>query len=405
MAFHLPRKIDKWIFRHKKIYRLLSPINGLPHNWAMLKPRLLHGLDDNLVVFSAYQMRTYSDNPRYISEALHALRPETDIVWLIRDVPSARKKFDIPDYVRCLEFPSKEASEAAGRATVLVDNWRKRDFIRLGRRQIYVYSPHYDRGFKRAALADPRFIYNRVVEEKCSLAVIGSDVQKPVFQAMYHYDGEFLIQGCPRNDILVRDDPAEAARIREKLGVGPDTRLLLYAPTYRDRDRKSHARQSVDLDLRRALRTLEETTGEKWLCLYRAHYFIKQGLDMEDNSGKLIDATDYPEMAELLRVADALISDYSSCAGDYVLRGKPVWLYQSDIEDFRGLDRDLMIDPADTPFWRAESPEELDALIRSTTPESAWENCRAVLDYYGAHESGRASEIVAEYIARKLKTN
>ena len=402
MARRAPKALRHIAYQHRWLYRLLSPLNGLRHNWEMLWPRLRHGIDPNLVVFSSYQMHTYSDNPRYISEALHALRPETEIVWLTRHTEQVKEKYPVPDYVRCVEFPTKESSVYAGRAQVLVDNWRKRNFIRLGRRQVYVFSPHYDRGFKRAAKADSRFFFRRVVEKHCSLAVIGSDVQKPVFQMMYDYKGEFLIQGLPRNDILVRSDPEDEIRIRKKLGVDMDTGLLLYAPTYRDRDRKARKTiQNVDLDLGRALNVLEETTGKRWLCLYRAHYFMK-GMAMNGESERLIDATDYPEMAELLRVSDALITDYSSCAGDYALRYKPIYLYQADIEEYRSLDRDLLIDPADTPFWRAESPEALDALIRETTPEKARENCQAVLDYFGTHESGHASELVAKYIADRL---
>lgn len=397
----LRRALARRIKRNKHVYRLLSPLNGLRHNGAMFWPRLLHGIDGNMVVFSAYKMRTYSDNPRYISEALHALRPQTDIVWLIHNAEAAKRKYAVPDYVRCLEFPSREASAAAGRAAVLVDNWRKRDFIRLGRKQAYIFAPHYDRGFKRAALTDPNFFYGRVVEEKCSLAVIASDVHKPIFEAMYNYHGDFLIQGLPRNDILVRNDPAEAERIRAGLGLDADTRVLLYAPTYWDSNRKQRLTQAVDLDLEHVLDVLSEATGEKWICLYRAHYLCK-GLDLDGSSPRLVDATDYPEMAELLRIADALISDYSSCVGDFVLRYKPVWLYIADIEEYRKRGRDLLIDPRETPFWCAESQVELDELIRSTTPERARENCQAVLDHFGAHESGRASELVAQYIAEKL---
>ena len=402
MTFRAPKKLRKWIKKRRWVYRLLAPLNGIVPNWQMLWPRLRYGIDKNLVVFSSYQMHTYSDNPRYISEALHRLRPQTEIVWLTRHTEDVKQKYGVPDYVHCVEFPTKESSAYAGRAAVLVDNWRKRNYIRLGHRQIYVFSPHYDRGFKRAAKADPRFRFSRVVEQHCSLAVIGSDVHEPYFRLMYNYKGEFLIQGLPRNDILVRNDPADEARVRARLGVDADTGLLLYAPTYRDRDRKANQKtQKVDLDLQRVLDVLEESTGRRWLCLHRAHYFM-QGFDLE-GSDRLIDATDYPEMADLLRVADALITDYSSCAGDYALRYKPIWLYQADIEEYRSLDRDLMIDPADTPFLRAESPEELDALIRKTTPELARENCQAVLDYYGAHESGQASERVAEYICRHLE--
>ena len=41
-------------------------------------------------------------------------------------------------------------------------------------------------------------------------------------------------------------------------------------------------------------------------------------------------------MAELLLVADILISDYSSSVGDFALTGRPVVLFQPDRERFSG---------------------------------------------------------------------
>lgn len=40
----------------------------------------------------------------------------------------------------------------------------------------------------------------------------------------------------------------------------------------------------------------------------------------------------------------------------------------------------------------------MEALIRQTTPDKAAKNCQDVLEYYGAHETGRASKIAANYI-------
>ena len=75
--------------------------------------RALKGIDANKVVFESFHGRSYSDNPRVISERLHERRPQTDIVWLLRDIEAARAKFGVPDYVRCVQFPSAEASAAA----------------------------------------------------------------------------------------------------------------------------------------------------------------------------------------------------------------------------------------------------------------------------------------------------
>ena len=117
-----------------------------------------------------------------------------------------------------------------------------------------------------------------------------------------------------------------------------------------------------------------------------------------------MDVTDYPEMAELLRIADAMISDYSCAAGDFALRGKPIWLYVADmdIDEYTKYSRKLYVNPLDTPYWCARTPAELDALIHQTTPDKATKNCQDILEYYGTHESGNASAMAASYICSML---
>ena len=177
--------------------------------------------------------------------------------------------------------------------------------------------------------------------------------------------------------------------------------MLLYAPTYRDAE--TDRRQVVPLDIPHVLDVLEATTGARWQCLTRAHY-LSPGLDMAA-SPRVTDVTRYPEMAELLRVSDALITDYSCCAGDFILRGKPVWLYVADIDDYERNSRAFYLNPLSTPFRCARTPAGLDALIRGTTPESARGNCQAVLDFFGACETGHASEATAKYICSALRAD
>ena len=387
--------------KHRYLYRVFSQWFERRANRAMGENRRQWGIDGDLVVFSAYNMCSYSDNPRYICEALHAMRPRTTLVWIFRDVEAARKRFDIPDYVRCVAWRSPMCYFFLGCARVIVDNWQKSDWLRLGREQVYLFSPHHDRSFKSGGFMNRQRLYGRMVEAHATVMTTGSDFNKRFMRKATHFKGPYLDAGLPRNDILVRDDPEDEIRIRRVLGVDLDVRLLLFAPTYRDADRRGGRRESVALDLTHVLDVLEEATGERWLCLYRAHY-LSLGLELEGASNRLIDATAYSEMAELLRVADALISDYSCVAGDFTLRGRPIWLYIADIDEYTRYSRELYVDPRDTPCWCARTPSELDALIRRTTPEMARENCRAVLDYYGTHETGRAAELSAGYICDLL---
>ena len=387
---------------YRKLYLVLGWVFGLYRNCIMQCARLFRGLDDNLVVFSAFDYKSYNDNPRYISEKLHELRPETKIAWLLKDPEAARRKFNIPDYVQCYNSIQRRGVSAMARARVVVDNYAKRFYLKFpGKGQIYIQTWHGDRAFKKVGF-DFVGQHVRMLEEHASLGITGSDYGDMQFRSAFHYKGEIMKVGYPRNDILVQNDPALAGEIRARLKLDADTRILLYAPTFRDTQRRAHQSQSMALDLFHVLDTLEATTGEKWKCLVRAHY-MSYGLQMDDGSDRLIPASSYPEMAELLLISDALITDYSSCAGDYALLRRPIFLYHNDIEEYRTKNRALYFNIEDSPYWVASTPEEMDRLIQSCTPERARENCDAILKFYGEAETGHAAQSVAEYIIEKLE--
>ena len=58
----------------------------------------------------------------------------------------------------------------------------------------------------------------------------GSEFGKKMMRSAFRYKGELLTAGGPRNDALLRNDPARKADIRAKLGVQEGTRLLVYCP-------------------------------------------------------------------------------------------------------------------------------------------------------------------------------
>ena len=384
----------------QKLYFLLARASAL-HSNAVLTRARSEGYDDNMVVFSSFDYRSYNDNPRYISEALHALRPRTDIVWLFADVARARAQFAIPDYVRALPASSDEGFRAMGHARVVVDNYNKKFYLKFpGEGQVYVQTWHGDRAFKKVGYDNPSFNF-LMLEEHCSAVVTGSEYGDMQARSAFHYNGELLRVGYPRNDILVRNDPAERAAVRQKLGLDDGVRLLLYAPTFRDSERRANAQARAHLDLSRVLDSLEAHLGGSWRCLVRAHY-LSLGLQLDGDSDRLIAVNDYPEMGELLLAADVLLTDYSSCAGDFALLRRPIYLYQDDLEEYQSSSRKLYFDMKDSPYWVATTPEELDALIAQTTPERARENCDAILKFYGESETGHAARSVAEYIASKL---
>jgi len=96
--------------------------------------------------------------------------------------------------------------------------------------------------------------------------------------------------------------------------------------------------------------------------------------------------------------ADMLITDYSSCAGDFILRKKPLVLAQFDLEQYMEEDRTFHVDIRETGFLIAHEQAELNAFLENMTDEQFAKNCEKIMEYFGTCETGHAAEDVCRWI-------
>ena len=358
------------------------------------------GIDPNLVVFSCFQGRSYGDNPRAVSERLHERCPEAKIAWLLRGAAMERARELLPDYAIAVRNNSREAFRMLATARVWVDNFTKYNILRHRRgMQFYIQTWHGDRAIKKICYDEARWAKKPYrIEEECDRVVTGSHFAEKMYRTAFRYKGKYIDAGCPRNDILVRNDPADIERVRAGLGVEPGVKLLLYAPTYRENETVIPKR--AQMDLLKTLECLERKTGNRWLCLYRAHY-KSRGIDLEAVRDRLIDVTQYEDMSELLLAADMVLTDYSSCAMDYILRDMPAVLYVADWAEYTAT-RGVYFDIHDTPFFLAEDQAGLEKVIEGMTEESIRRNCADLKAFYGYTETGHATDAVCDYIIERL---
>ena len=101
------------------LYRPLSFLRRTGGRAWMRTMRRVRGIQKNSVLFTSFKGRSYCDSPRYISEALHALRPDIDIAWQIAN-PA-----DVPDYVRPVKPHSLAALTELATARCFVDNFNR----------------------------------------------------------------------------------------------------------------------------------------------------------------------------------------------------------------------------------------------------------------------------------------
>jgi CDP-glycerol glycerophosphotransferase (TagB/SpsB family) len=166
--------------------------------------------------------------------------------------------------------------------------------------------------------------------------------------------------GVPRTDVFFdtehRDRAGEA--IRRRYGIPTGRRVVLYAPTFRG-DRVLDARYDDYLDLR----TMREALAPDWMLLLRLHPFVRQGVRLTpDVADFVVDVSDWPDMNELMFVADVLVTDYSSAIFEFALLQRPMAFLAPDYQAYE-LERGFYFD------YRTGVPGPVFA---ETAPLAAW---------------------------------
>jgi CDP-glycerol glycerophosphotransferase len=162
-------------------------------------------------------------------------------------------------------------------------------------------------------------------------------------RALGFEEGKLVECGLPRNDLLRSDASAEVRdRVRRRLGLTDDQRVVLYAPTWRDNAFYGRGRYRFDLriDLPRAAQAL----GAGSALLIRGHHLIADEIDTSGAPEFAINVSAWPDIQELYAASDALITDYSSVFFDFANTGRPILFYCYDLEDYRDNIRGFYLD-------------------------------------------------------------
>lgn len=342
--------------------------------------------------FISFSGKQYSDSPRAISEVLHEMKPDVSIIWL----GGEEVKKVAPSYVKVVNTSSIAAIKAMARADVWVANTSISESAYKHGRVFYVQTFHGDRGFKRCgydaakAMGDKydKSIIHHNENEICDIYMVGSRYGKELAIKAFDYHGRFTEYGIPRNDRLMNLNVNKeyADEIRAELGLSKDTKILLYAPTFRDNQRD---KQEINVDLIAAIDILSKN-GEKWICLQRGHSATKE-LHFAKKDDRILDVSLYKDMADLLLISDMLITDYSSSAPEFVLTNKPVVLAQFDLDDYIANSRALAFNPIDTGFLVAKNQDELNEILANINSFDHKQIREKVDSFYGTNESGEAT--------------
>ncbi|HEU0257407.1 MAG TPA: CDP-glycerol glycerophosphotransferase family protein [Microbacteriaceae bacterium] len=289
---------------------------------------------EDAVFFESFYGQNASCNPRGIDRALAALRPDVTRYWSVAD-----RSVPVPHGAVAVVEGTEAWWHARARArTLVVNDWlRKRYRRRYGQTVLQTW---HGTPLKRIALMKrglgPHARLAALREQsRWDLMLAQNPFSVAMFRKAYAFRRAIWQEGYPRNDILVTGDAALRASVRRRLGVTDETRLVLYAPTWRD-DRPGEVNH-IHAERFRAL------LGDGYAVLVRGHSRTLLPGHAVTGAG-VSDVTGYPDVSELLLAADIVITDYSSIMFDATVTGKPLFFFVPDLERYRDTLRGFTFD-------------------------------------------------------------
>ncbi|MCI3153941.1 glycosyltransferase [Streptomyces sp. GB4-14] len=389
----------------RELQRRARQVHAATAARAVRARSLLHRpLDPHLAVYSAFSHRGMLGDPAAVYRAARELAPHIRGVWVVADEERAASlppgtPFVLPD--------TPEYRRVTERATYFVNNvnWAGTLVKRPG--SVHVHTHHgtplkyagadlLEKPGARLHFDVPQMLRRA---DRWDHSLVANRHSELVWERAFPCHFTSLRSGSPRNDVLVRGDEERARATRERLGIPEGDTVVLYAPTRRDyrRDglveRIDPARFAADL-------------GEGRTLVVRLHPTLADGparglgLSELHRRGVLVDATDEPEVQDVLLAADVLVTDYSSVMFDYALLDRPVVVHADDWDAFRASRGAYLDVTARPPGHVTRSYRELAWLFASGTwaDEESARLRAAFRERFCEYDDGRAAERVVRAV-------
>jgi CDP-glycerol glycerophosphotransferase len=330
----------------------------------------------NAVLFEAFDGKVIGDSPLDIFNALKVARPDLEFFW------SVKPGVEAPAGSTGLKYGSREWLKVLATAKYLVNNSAFPWYFKKVSGQVYLQTWHGTplkrlvRDIEAGKVSAQYLSTMRKESSAWDYLISPSPYATKCFASAFDFPikggkGKVLEVGYPRNDRLSASAEVRVEirnRVRKKLGVKPQTQLVLYAPTWRDTNRNAVG----------TLQTVNHIDAATKLpkgfqLMYRGHSMTHAAHNSKTANGA-IDVTNYPDITELFLAADVLITDYSSVMFDFAVTGKPIIFLTPDIEKY----------VADRGFYFDFVGEALGPICHTTAEViDALENINDVAKQYG----------------------
>ena len=348
------------------------------------------------LVFSSYYGRSINDCPKNISDVLHEIAPDLEQVWILKN------NVEHPEYVRCVTPGSLRSVFEFATSKVWIDNCRKPSWFDKRKGQYYFQTWHGGVCLKHVEkdavdTLTKEYINNAIRDsEMADYFISECEWRTQNFRDAFWYDGNIIQCGINRMDINPSIDYHD--RVCQRLGISPDNKLVLYAPTFRDDGRLN----CYNIDYHSLADALKKRFGDAYTIIVRLHPNIAQLSNKIEYADNVINGTQYPCIEELITASDILITDYSGCMFDGLKAGKIVIIYASDIEDYVANERGFYFDLKELPTPIAANNAELQMVVSNFDLGRYHRERKVFVDKLGYYQKGDF-ETVAKIVLEIIK--
>lgn len=286
------------------------------------------------VVFSSFMQGPACDSSLAIFEEMKRRNLDLDYYWAVEDAST-----QVPDGAIPLLRGSKKQYEVLSRCRYVVNNvgaiygYGDRPYQRY--LQTWHGTPYKHVG-RSLIDEDPQgsavgYLRGREEADEWDGFISPNPFVSSIIPYDFFFTGPVLEIGYPRNDRLVSSSENDRARVRSRFGIPQDVKVLVYAPTFRERNTRGNSSDLVEL---LNLEQLSRDLGKDWLILLRGHNYNRRASAKDRSSARVLDMTAHHDINDLLVISDVLVTDYSSVMFDYLNTGRPVFNYVPDIDDY-----------------------------------------------------------------------
>lgn len=356
----------------------------------------------NRIVFRSSHGTKYNCNPKYISEYLqNNFKGKFEQVWIFDKDSIENHKYLEQFGIVIVNQKSLKGILYMITAKFLIDNHGLVSYIPIRKEQIVINTWHGGGSYKKeySESTDEHKKYMKMMYDTTD-AFISSCRKFSIcnLKSIYESDPNKILEiGMPRNDLFWHENEAIKSKVKKELGISQDSRIVLYAPTFRyNADTEIYM-----LNPNEICKACEKRFGGHFVFVTRFHPFVEKRY-IESGDSNFIISNQYEDMQELLYATDVLISDYSSCLWDASLSYIPSFIYAADLE-YYSEKRNFHTPIKEWPYPLAETEDELVKNIRKFDENKYKENVDSHHKALGSFESGKACEKIAEYILEKFQ--